>query len=314
MSDLLQRLVDDIHAQLLPNTDGKVADYIPALLNVNADAFGIAVATVGGEVVTAGDPDDEFTIQSVSKPFAFATALESVGRENVFAKVDVEPSGDPFNSIVLRPDGRPANPMVNAGAIAVVGQLERPFEQVHSIMSRCAGEELEVDEDVHRSEMDTAHRNRAIAHLLRSHDMIGDPVEGIVDAYTRQCAVKVSARKLAIMAATIANIGRCPVTGDSVLSAQTVRDVMSVMASAGMYDSAGNWALNVGVPAKSGVSGGVIAIVNRQLGIGLYSPRLDEHGNSVRAIAACIRLAEELGLHGYEFSNVGSMLVDVYLT
>jgi glutaminase len=212
----------------------------------------------------------------------------------------------------------PPNPMVNSGAISMAGLLlERyandAFDQIRDTYRRSAGSDLGHSDEVYASEIDHADRNRAIAHLLRGGGVIHGPVESVVSLYTHQCSQTVTATQLATMAATLANIGRNPVTGDAIVDPLTVRHVMSMLLTCGMYDYAGHWAINVGLPAKSGVGGGVLAVVNRQIGIGLYSPRLDPHGNSVRAIRACEQLAEELGLHAFEFSNAGSSLLGVYL-
>lgn len=316
---MLNQILQDVHDQLLPEHGGEVATYIPALGEADPEHFGLAIVTAGGEVFTAGNADTPFTIQSVSKPFTLALALNTCGPERTFRHVGTEPSGDSFNSVVLDPVTKvPSNPMVNSGAISMTGLLHQvhgadAFEALRHDYSRFAGTDLGFDERVYESELGTAHRNRAIANLMRSGDVIGDPVEEIVELYTRQCSLTVSARTLAVMAATLANIGTNPLTKVNVLDPLTVRHVLSLMFTCGMYDYAGRWAVDVGLPAKSGVSGGVMAAVNRQVGIGLYSPRLDERGNSVRAIKACVQLAEELGLHAFEFSNAGSSMLSVYL-
>ena len=316
---MLAELLGAVHDLVVDERGGEVASYIPALAEADPDQFGLAIVTSSGQVYTAGDADTTFTIQSVSKPFTLALAMAECGPERTFEHVGTEPSGDSFNSVVLDPHtNTPFNPMVNSGAIPMTGLIhslhgEDSFEFIRSGYSRFAGTELEVDEKVYHSELETAHRNRAIANLLRGSDVIGDPVESVVDLYTHQCSITVSARTLAVMAATIANLGTNPVTGDHVIDPLTVRHVLALMFTCGMYDYAGRWAVDMGLPAKSGVSGGVMAAVNRQVGIGLYSPRLDERGNSVRGIKACVQLAEELGLHTFEFSNAGSSMLSVYL-
>jgi glutaminase len=315
LAEILQR----VHDVVVEDSGGNVASYIPALAEADPTEFGLALVTAGGDVFTAGQADATFTIQSVSKPFTLALALDQWGPDKVFKHVGTEPSGDAFNSVVLDAETSvPFNPMINSGAISMAGLLweargEGAFEHIQSNCSRFAGAELALDVDVHESELATAHRNRAIAHLMRGGRVIGDPVEEVVDLYTRQCSLTVSARQLAVMAATLANIGTNPLTKDTIVDPLTVRHVLSLMFTCGMYDYAGRWAVDVGLPAKSGVSGGVMAVVNRQLGIGLYSPRLDEHGNSVRAVKACVQLAEELGLHAFEFSNTGSSMLDIYM-
>jgi glutaminase len=315
---VIDKILTAVYESVLPEHAGKNADYIPALAAVDPELFGLAIVTAGGDVYTAGDADVSFTIQSLSKPFALAWALNECGPDAVFDKVGTEPSGDPFNSVTLNADGRPPNPMVNSGAIAVAGMLaakhgEKVHAETHKAFSRFAGSELGFDDDVYASEADTDHRNQAIAHLLYGSGVITEDPAAVVDSYTRQCSQTVTATQLATMAATLANIGKNPITGDAILDPLTVRHTLSLMFTCGMYDGSGDWAVHVGLPAKSGVSGGVMAVVNRQIGIGLYSPRLDQHGNSVRAIRACEALVEELGLHAFEFSNAGSSMLGVYL-
>ncbi len=294
---------------------GKVADYIPELAATDPDQFGIAVATVDGRMWTCGDANTEFTIQSVSKAFTYCIALELVGRDKVFSHVGVEPSGDAFNAIVFDPHtNRPFNPMVNAGAITISSLIYKvlgtyALEQVLSRFSDAAGRELGISEAVYRSEAETGHRNRAIAHLLLNVGATEAPVEPGLDFYFKQCSIMVTAADLARMGATLANLGRNPVTGKQVFDLGAVRDTLSVMFTCGMYDYSGNWVLDVGVPCKSGVGGGIMGAVNRQLGIGTFSPRLDEKGNSVRGLSAFKQLADEFGLHAFECTNFGSEFV-----
>ena len=230
--------------------------------------------------------------------------LDEVGRAAVAAIVGVQPSGEPFNAIEFDPrTNRPFNPMVNAGAIAVSARLREAlgaaaFDQVLRMLGQAAGRELRLDECVFRSELATGHRNRAIGHLLRNAGVFEIEVDAALDLYFRQCSVLATARDLAMMGATLANIGTHPGTGAEVFGVAAVRDTLSVMFTCGMYDGAGDWACRVGLPAKSGVGGGMLAVVNRQLGIGTFSPRLDAMGNSIRGLKACIGLAEEFGLLG----------------
>ncbi len=311
-SVMIQSIVARLYEQQLGNDEGAVADYIPELGKVDPDQFGIAVALETGELITAGDAANEFTIQSVSKALTLAILLDLVGRAETYRAVGVQPSGDPFNSITLDPrTNRPFNPMVNAGAIAIAGRLREnlgpsAFEQVLVRMSEAAGRELRVDQNVFESERDTGHRNRAIGHLLRAAEVFTVPVDEVLDLYFRQCSVLVTATDLAVMGATLANIGANPLTRREVFGMETVRETLSVMFTCGMYDGAGDWACQVGLPAKSGVGGGIMGVVNRQLGIGVLSPRLDPAGNSVRGKLCCIGLAEELGLHAFDSTNSGS--------
>lgn len=308
----IERTLRAIHAQYLLNTSGSVADYIPELATADPEPFGIAVATVDGRLWSCGDAQTEFTIQSVSKAFTYCLALELLGRERVLRHVGVEPSGDAFNAIVFDPrTNRPFNPMVNAGAITISTLMyeefgERAMDTLLARFSDAAGRSLGISETVYRSEQSTGHRNRAIAHLLLNVGATGGPVEPGLDFYFRQCSILVTAVDLARMGATLANLGTNPFTGVSVFDMRAVRDTLSVMLTCGMYDYSGNWVLDVGVPCKSGVGGGIVGTVNRQIGIGTFSPRLDDKGHSVRGLHAFKHLAEEFGLHAFECTNVGS--------
>ena len=295
-------------SELAADDSGELAGYIPELAGANPDRLGAVFATVDGEVYGAGDADEEFTIQSISKPFAYALALADRGFSAVLAKVGVEPSGEAFNEISLENEtGRPRNPMINAGAITTHSLLGSehllPAERVDRVvrgLSAFAGRRLEVDETVCVSEMENAHRNLASAHMLRSHNILtGDPRD-VVEGYIRQCSVLVTARDLAVMAATLANQGVNPVTGERVVHAPVVRQVLSVMATCGMSDAAGDWATQVGIPAKSGVSGGIIGALPGQVGIAAFSPRLDGHGNSMRGVSLFERFSSDMGLHVME--------------
>jgi glutaminase len=310
----LRKTLDRLHKTYSDCHEGNVATYIPELAKANPDHFGVAVAGVDGEVYEAGETSVEFTIQSISKTFVFGLAVETHGRDAVLKRVGVEPSGDAFNSLELGSSRKPFNPMINAGAITATGMItgasvKERMNKILRLLSDAAGRELRVDEDVYRSEKESGHRNRAIGHLLKNVDLIDGEVEEVLDLYFQQCSVLLNARDLAVMGATLANLGTNPVTGKEVLSFDSVRDVLSVMFTCGMYDFAGGWAFRVGIPAKSGVGGGILAVINRQLGIGTYSPRLDSMGNSVRGIRLCTDLAEEMGLHVFNFTNAGSSFI-----
>jgi glutaminase len=264
-------------------------------------------------VHTIGDADFEFTIQSTSKALTYCMALELCGRKEVLACVGVEPSGDPFNAIEFSPvTRRPYNPMVNAGAIAISGMLrdtlgaQAAFDVVLERFSQAAGRQLRLNEDVYRSETQTGHRNRAIAHLLLSAGALREPVEPALDLYFKQCSIMVTPTDLAVIGATIANLGVHPVTRQQVFDIDAVRDTQSVMFSCGMYDYSGGWIYEVGIPAKSGVGGGIMGVVNRQVGVGTYSPRLDSNGNSVRGITTFKMMSSTLGLHAFDLTNTGS--------
>jgi len=281
---------------------GAVANYIPELSKANPAHFGIALATIDGHVYECGDCGVEFTIQSISKAFAFALALDIVGAERVEAKIGVEPSGEAFNSIRLTADNRPFNAMVNAGAIACSGLIysvegASAFERLRDALSHFAGRKLSVDEAVFSSERATGDRNRAIAYLLRNYSVIESDVDEVLDVYFRQCSILVTARDLSIMTATLANRGVNPLTGEQVVSPYAVTRTLSVMTSSGMYDYAGEWVYRVGMPAKSGVGGGIIAALPGQIGLGTFSPLLDSHGNSVRGLKVCEKLSSHFNLH-----------------
>jgi glutaminase len=311
----IERYLATIYERCTAHSGGKVADYIPELAATDPEHFGVAVATVDGRLWSCGDAAAEFTIQSVSKAFTYCMALELVGRQEVFSRVGVEPSGDAFNAIIFDPHtNRPFNPMVNAGAITVSTLIHKKMgdeamDLVLRRFSEAAGRELRISEAVYRSEAETGHRNRAIAHLLLNVGATEAPVEPGLDFYFRQCSILVTATDLARMGATLANLGRNPLTGKQVFDVGAVRDTLSVMFTCGMYDYSGNWVLDVGVPCKSGVGGGIMGAVNRQLGIGTFSPRLDEKGNSVRGVHVFRQLAEEFGLHAFECTNFGSEFV-----
>lgn len=295
-------LLAEVHRAVMANEAGRVADYIPELAKADPQVCGLSLASLDGMVYTAGDLVP-FTIQSVSKPFVYALALADQGPDAVLAKVGAEPTGDPFNSISLDDvSGRAHNPMVNAGAIVTAslvagGTRGEQFERILEGLSAFAGRELPVDEQVFASERDTGDRNRAIAYLMRSAGLLADDVEAQVSMYFRQCSVVVTARDLAVMAATLANAGVNPVTGQRVVPRQVVAPVLTVMSTCGMYDYAGEWLYRVGLPAKSGVSGAVAAALPGELGLAVHSPRLDARGNSVRGVAACELLSNRLGLH-----------------
>jgi glutaminase len=308
----IQEMVQGIYEKYKSVDEGEVATYIPELGKANPGDFGICLTTVDGQVFSAGDWQQEFTIQSICKPFAFQLALEEHGRDVTLEHVGVEPSGDAFNSIELDPQTmRPLNPMINAGAIAMASLIKKtsPEAGVQAFvdkMQMAAGRTLRIDEAVLTSESCTGNRNRAIAYLMLNCGIIDAAVDHALHQYFSQCSLLVNCHDLAMMAATLANMGTNPVTRERVFDFQYIKDVLTVMFTCGLYDHAGEWAYRVGLPAKSGVGGGIIAVVNRQLGIAVYSPRLDAKGNSVRGIMACKELASHLGLHAFEFTNVGS--------
>lgn len=299
--DYLLEVVDAVRGA----DGGAVADYIPQLAEASEETLAIALTTVNGHTHAAGDANVEFSIQSISKPFAYAAAIMDRGLERVLRTVGVEPSGEAFNELSLETGThRPKNPMINAGAIAthqlLVGEEadeDARVERVLDFFSRLAGRALAVDRAVYESEMATADRNFAIAHMLRTYGVISGGAHDVVDGYTRQCSIMVAATDLSVMAATLACGGVQPVTGERVVDAATARHTLAVMAGSGMYDAAGSWLTTVGIPAKSGVAGGLIGALPGQVGIGAVSPRLDSHGNSVRGVKMFERLSRDMGMH-----------------
>jgi glutaminase len=312
----LREILADLHARHLPLTDGKVADYIPELAKANPNWFAISIVSVDGQVVEVGDHQQMFSLQSISKPFMFGLALEDHGREAVLAKINVEPTGEAFNSIVLdEATNRPFNPLVNAGAIATADLIEgRDFSdritRMLAMFGRYLGRQVFVDNSVFMSERTTGHRNRAIGHLMLNFGMIQDRVEESLELYFQQCSLLVNCHDLAVMGATLANGGVNPFTGERAIKPEYVKDLLSIMLSCGMYDYAGEWSFRVGLPAKSGVGGGIVVVVPGKYGIGVFSPLLDAKGNSVRGVQVCRELSERFGLHTFEAGFAGRTLAD----
>ena len=303
MQSPIQAYLESLHSRLAGLNGGEVASYIPELTKADPDWLGICLVTMDGVAYSVGDSEQLFTIQSISKPFVYATALADRGRDFVAGRVGVEPSGDAFNSISLDPQtGAPLNPMINAGAIAstslVAGDSpEAQWQRIEASMAAFMGRNISVDESVYRSESETGFRNRAIAWMLKNFGITdGEPMASL-ENYFRQCSILVNCRDLAYMAATLANGGVHPMTGVRALPAEHVERVLSVMATCGMYDYAGSWLYEVGIPAKSGVGGGIIAALPGRFGIGVFSPRLDEKGNSLRGIEVCKQLSRDFSLH-----------------
>lgn len=305
----------DLHAALKGNFDGSVADYIPELSRADPADLGICIATVDGKLYRAGSSDTPFTIQSMSKPLSYGYALREYAPETVLAHVGVEPTGEAFNSIVLDDvHNRPFNPMVNAGAIAITELIKGEDvaareDEVLRLFSAMAGRALTFDEDVYASELATGHRNRAIAYMMLNSGMISSDPEEILRLYFKQCAVLVTCADMAVMAATLANGGTNPVTGEEVFEPGHVRDILTLMSTCGMYNYAGQWAFEVGIPAKSGVAGGIFAVIPGQAGIAVYSPLLDTHGNSIRGVEVCKAISREFSLHSFsDHTNVSTAI------
>ncbi len=304
-----------LHKKYRTNFDGQVATYIPELARVNPQLFGIALVTADGQVYEIGDSRHLFTIQSISKPFVYGLALQQLGVDYVLAKVGVEPSGEAFNSIVFdERRNRPFNPMVNAGAIATTALIhgegyDRRLACMLKMFGRFAGRPLEIDRAVFTSEKATGHRNRAIAYLERNAGMIDERIDEHLDLYFDQCSVLVSAKDLAVMGATLANNGVNPLTGERAIEEPYVKNVLSVMHSCGMYDYAGEWGYRIGLAAKSGVGGGIVAVLPGQFGIGTFSPLLDRQGNSCRGIKVCEELSQRFKLHMFRVRSVTGVVV-----
>jgi glutaminase len=298
-----QRLVDAAYAKYKGLKEGKNADYIPILTETPSDLFGVVIVTKDGKVYSAGDVDYKFSIQSVSKPFTAALVMSQQGTEVLRQKIGVEPTGLPFNSKMALElyKARSVNPLVNAGAIAAVSLVQAKSEedrwnQVLQNISDFAGQPLTVLEKVYESEYTTAFGNRAIANLLFNYGRLYSEPEEALRIYTRQCSIGVSTRDLGMMGATLANQGVNPVTGKRVMPAKHVPELLAVMATAGFYDESGDWMYDAGLPAKTGVGGGIVAVVPGRFAIAAFSPRLNEAGNSIRSLHAIRDIAGQLGV------------------
>lgn len=284
---------------------GKVADYIPELSKANPVYLGLCIMTTDGQTVEYGDVEQRFTMQSISKVIGLAVALQHEGFEKVFSKVMMEPSGDAFNSILKldTASSRPYNPLINAGAIEIVSLLAPhfSFEQMLGFVRQlCLDDQICLDESVYHSEALTGDRNRSIAYLLKSKDVLeGDPLAAC-DLYFRLCSLSVNARSLAGLGLVLANGGVSPISGKRLLSPQVVRTTKTLMFTCGMYDGSGEFAVEVGLPAKSGVGGGIMSCVERQMGIGTYGPALDEKGNSIGGGHTLRYLSRALHLHMFD--------------
>ena len=297
-----QRVVDAAYAKYKDLKDGKNADYIPILTETPSDLFGVVIVTKDGKVYSAGDVDYVFSIQSVSKPFTAALVMSEQGPAVLKEKIGVEPTGMAFNSkLALAVYEDSVNPLVNAGAIAAVSLVQATSEQerwskVSQNLSDFAGRPLTVLEKVYESEYSNSTGNRGIANLLFNWNRLYSEPEEALRVYTRQCSVGVSARDLGIMGATLANAGVNPLTRKQVLPARHVPELLAVMATAGFYDESGDWMYTAGLPAKTGVGGGIVAVVPGRFAIAAFSPRLNEAGNSVRSLNAIRDIAGELGV------------------
>lgn len=303
-------LIEAAYAHAATHHEGTVADYIPALATADPAQFGLSLVDVHGGAHEAGDAAALFSIQSISKAFVYALLCDAVGHEEALATVGVNNTGLAFNSVVAIElnGGHPRNPMVNAGALATTALIpaadpERRWLTIQHGLSRFAGRPLELDDAVYASEMAANQRNAAIAQLLESYGRIREDPAGVVDVYTRQCSLLVSAHDLAVMGATLADGGVNPVTGERVVSAEVARDTLAVMSASGMYENSGEWLFEIGLPGKSGVAGGIVCVAPGKGGIATFSPPLDAAGNSVRGQIATAYLSRALGLNLFASSS-----------
>ncbi len=303
-SDRVKDLVQRAYDQFKTVEDGKVADYIPALAEVPSHLFGICMVGANGAVHAAGDIDYEFSIQSVSKPFVFALICHAIGEDQARDQLGVNSTGLPFNSVIAleRINQGTSNPMVNAGAIAATSlapgdTAADKWQFIQQSLSRFAGRELSLNERVYQSEAATNQCNTGIAKLLQAYERIFfDPVEA-TDIYTKQCALNVTAKDLAVMSATLANGGVNPITKDRIIDPIHCQHVLAVMVTAGLYENSGDWLYETGLPGKSGVSGGLATVSPGKGGLGTFAPPLDAAGNSIKGQLAARFLSEQLGLN-----------------
>jgi len=308
----VEAVVKEAYEKFKNDTNGKNADYIPYLAKVDSKLFGIAIVTTDNQVLTMGDVTYSFSIQSISKVYSMALAMEEQGPGKVLEKIGSEPTGRPFNSpnAVVDMSTHSGNPFVNAGAIATVSLIsgstaDQKWNKILDFYSKAAGEKLVLIDEVYKSEAATNTGNKALSYLLAKYDRIyADPFES-VDVYTKQCSVGVNATQLARMGATLANNGVNPATGERVIKAEDIPHILSTMMEAGLYDGSGTWAWDVGLPAKSGAGGGIVAIAPGKGAIAVFAPPLDEAGNSVKAQEVIRYVADKLNYNIFSPSSVG---------
>ena len=302
MKRILEKVINDNRVWV---KDGELASYIPELLNADKEALGICITTLDGEEYFAGDHNTKFTIQSISKVITLMLAIYDNGKDYVFSKIGMEPTESAFNSITNLESNelkKPLNPMINAGAIAVVSMIdgenkEEKFNRILKFAMKITGNDsLSINEQVYLSEKATGDRNRALAYFMKSMDIMEGEVEDILDVYFKQCSIEINCRDIARIGAMLANDGVLPWNNERVLSREVTRILKTIMVTCGMYDGSGNFAVHIGIPAKSGVGGGVMAAVPRRMGIGVFGPALDEKGNSIGGIKVLEHLSKELDL------------------
>jgi glutaminase len=308
----LQAAVREAYEKFRGDTNGKNADYIPYLAQVDSKLFGIAAVTTDNQVFTLGDVNYSFSIQSISKVYTLALAMQELGAEKVFERIGSEPTGRVFNSVsaVVEMPTHTGNPLVNAGAIATTSLIsgkdaDQKWSKILAYYSKAAGEKLSLIDEVYKSEAATNTGNKALAMLLAKYERIyADPFES-VDIYTKQCSVGVNAAQLARMGATLANHGINPGTGEQVIKREDIPYILATMTMAGLYDGSGGWAWHVGLPSKSGVGGGIVAVVPGKGAIAVFAPPLDEAGNSVKAQKVIAYVAKKLDINLYSPGSVG---------
>lgn len=303
----LQQLVNEVHKEFASNSEGKNPDYIPALAAVDSDLFAISIVTADGKKYSAGDIDHSFSIQSIAKAFNLAALMNQQGDQVVLDKIGVNATGLPFSSIMAIElnEERSVNPLVNAGAIATVSLIKaknakQKWNIIESNLENFTGTDLKVQKDIYKSETDTNVKNQSIARLLSNYGRLYDDIEESVDLYTRMCSVGVNTEELAVMGATYANSGINPITKKEAVKAEDVPKLLAVMATAGLYDDSGLWLYKVGLPAKSGVGGGIVAVMPGKYGIAAFSPPVDAAGNSVRAQLAIEAIAKRLNANVFK--------------
>jgi glutaminase len=311
-SDAINQAMKTAYSKYKDLKDGKNADYIPALAKVPSDQFGIVLVTTDGQIHMIGDVDKHFSIQSISKVFTLAEVFQEVGEQAVIDNIGVDATGDVFNSIVAieKNKGKEMNPLVNPGAITTTSMVPgksaaEKWAKIIGIHDAFAGRNLGLEQEVYESEAATNQRNQAIAMLMHAYERIKEEPKQATDLYTKQCSISVTAKDLAVMAATLANGGLNPVTGKQVIDQKHIKGLLSVMATAGLYDDAGQWLFASGLPAKSGVGGGLLAVSPGKFGIAVFSPRLDEAGNSVRGQKAIVDITARLGANPYDVQPTG---------
>ncbi|MGL5634617.1 MAG: glutaminase A [Sarcina sp.] len=285
--------------------EGKVATYIPELAKADKNDLGICIVTLNGEIYKSGLADKKFTIQSISKVISLMLAILDNGRDNVFKRVGVEPTGDRFNSIVnleIRDKDKPYNPMVNSGAIVTTSLIggdtkEEKYERLLDFTRKVTGNpNIGINEQVYKSELETGDRNRALGYFLKSSGFLEGNVDDVLELYFKQCSLEVNTEDLAKFGAMLANDGILPWSGEKVISRDICRIIKTIMVTCGMYDDSGKFAVHIGIPAKSGVGGGILASVPRRMGIGVYGPSLDDKGNSIGGKNILRDLSEEMDL------------------